>query len=154
MVDQYTISIDDLPETSEILSSDRFYIITRRGQDFIKEEISIDDLSAYFYAKDVVDKFDAKYAELVKLSNDFMNFLKTTYPTASYVSSNFSTTSSFNNVYKYLENVDTVSAYLDEYADSDYEQFMKLDAKKQCEELKLEYQQDSGDDIMSELERD
>lgn len=148
-----TIDIENLPETTTISETDKIYVLSKReGNNFVKEEISISELSSYFYAKDTVEKLQEKYEELLKLSSDFLTFLQENYPTKEYISANYSTTDYFNNVFKTVESTDTISTYLDEYATLQYNSYLKVDAKMQCQKLKTAYQNDSAESVMSHID--
>jgi hypothetical protein len=148
-----TINIEALPELETISESDKLYILSKRDENtYIKEEITISDLSSFFYAKDIVDKMQEKYMELIQLSGDFLNFLEQTYPTKEYISANYSTIDYFNKIFKKVESTDTVSAYLDEYATTQYNNYMKADAKAKCQKIKTDYQNDSAQTVMQQID--
>lgn len=146
------LAISDLPEADSILETDTFYIISQRDDSYIKQEVTFNDLSVFFYTKDIVEKLADKYKELLQLSANFLNFISETYPTSEYLSSHYTKIETFNNIFKSVENIYTVSSYLDEYATIDYELYAKLNAKAECEKELTEYQKDTGADVMLNME--
>lgn len=146
------IDINSLPEISAINDTDKIYVFKPRDGKIFLEEIPISDLSVFFFEKSFLLKFDEKFNELRKLSSDFMNYLNTTFPTESSISSIFATEDYFNSVYETLQNKSNVETFiLNNYTTVENNATLKQTAYTTHEELKNVYLANNATNILYQI---
>ena len=131
------IELSSLPRLTNLLPTDKIYVFTDRNGDYEMNAVTFNQLSAYLYSYDMVQKYNEKFKNLQQLSTDFMNFLNTTYPTTNYITHNYIT------IYDFLEEIkdvitiqDALSVQLIDYANLEYLNYMKLKLYKEEEIIK------------------
>lgn len=144
-----TISINELPTISSLEETDRIFVFKNRDEKIFLEEIPISDLSVMFYGNEFLEKFNEKYNELLKLSADFFNFLKESFPTNEYLSNNVATPEFFNEIYSELAYKSKLEEeILEDYTPRAINEKLKYKAKMEHEELKTQNLESSTGSIV------
>jgi len=146
-----TLKIEDLPETFELYPDDEIYIFHEKSGKFEKFETSIGSLSTLFYIKESANKLKEKSDELVKLSGEFINWIKTNYPTEAYISANYSTSAYFHDIYDPIAEQAALSTYFSNYASKDYGEYKLTEAKTNHETMRYDGVIDTGSMIVQNI---
>jgi hypothetical protein len=148
-----TIELSALPELYDILPSDKIYVFTNRNGDYEMNSISFNQLSAYVYSYDIMEKYKERFARLQQLSTDFMKFLDETYPTIEYISAHYITYRQFvDTTDGIITTTDALSIQLQEYATIAYADFAKTKLMKEHEKIRVEMLKDIASDTISYID--
>jgi hypothetical protein len=148
-MDINAIDITTLPSVKSIELTDKIYVFKLRENKYYVEKIDIAELSSFLYDKEMTDKFNAKYNELLELSSNFINYLKENFPTKEFVENTFITKKDFNLIYDDILNVKNLKEdILFEYTHKDVNSKYKQDSRVETEKLNRQYTRDIASEIV------
>lgn len=148
-MDINAIDITTLPSVKSIELTDKIYVFKLRENKYYVEKIDIAELSSFLYDKEMTDKFNAKYNELLELSSNFINYLKENFPTREFVENTFITKKDFNLIYDDILNVKNLKEdILFEYTHKDVNSKYKQDSRVETEKLNRQYTRDIASQIV------